>query len=222
MRSRRISGRMLGRGWSRKAFFICSEFEINFGFFVPVFMVLSPCKAKLLFQGGNIMSWAEIKKAVNSNLSKPLDKYIEEKAEEILNLNTEMMASYNNRQQLFTENGTFTVPNGVKTLLITAVASGGDGGNGTRGGEGSNSGTGGGGGGAGQWCLNKPVNVKPGEVIDVTVGTGNTRFGSYVTLTKGGNGGGGGGGGGNSGFNGTGGAGGAGGAGGPGALLVSW
>lgn len=85
--------------------------------------------------------------------------------------------------KLFTSNGTFAVPQGVDTILITAVAGGGGGGS-TRGG------------GGGEWCYKLPVPVSAGSIHAVTIGTsgsaglsgGVTSFGNLVSLVGGGGG----------------------------------
>jgi hypothetical protein len=121
-------------------------------------------------------------------------------------------------QQIFTANGTFTVP------------AGGGGGGGGGGRDASNVSIPGGGGGAGEYKYRVPIAVTPGQSITVTVGTGGaggttilanqtsplpngagggiSSFGAYVTAT--------GGGGGDGGFTGSGSMGGAGGSGWPG------
>ena len=63
------------------------------------------------------MSWAEIKKAVNSDISTPLNDMLES-----------VMVHKNS--QTFTSSGNFTVPNGVTVIFVTAIASGGGGGGG--------------------------------------------------------------------------------------------
>lgn len=131
-------------------------------------------------------------------------------------------------QQIFTANGTFTVPAGVSRIFVTLLGGGGGGGGGGR--DASGVCIPGGGGGAGEYKYRIPVAVTPGQSIAVTVGAGGTggttilanqssplpngtgggvsSFGAYVTAS--------GGGGGNGGFTGSGSVGGAGGAGWPG------
>lgn len=99
--------------------------------------------------------------------------------------------SLDGRCQVFTANGSFTVPPGITRLFITATAAGNAGSPGSPGSNGTDSsggtgGAGGKGGSAGQRVINFPITVTPGEVIPVTVGAGNTVFGSYLTLIKGG------------------------------------
>lgn len=111
--------------------------------------------------------WAAIKKSVNSNLNTPLDVLIE----------NGVIGGY----QLFTDSGEFTVPAGVKRLLITAIGSGGGGG-----GAGSvythnvadtsgyyiNRSATGGGGGSGYFIKDKAKAVTPGAKIPITIGAG--------------------------------------------------
>lgn len=93
-----------------------------------------------------------------------------------------------NRAKVFTSNGTFVVPNGVRVVFITATAAGDAGARGT---DGFDNGTykyfgaGGSGGRGGQRVINHPIAVTPGQSISVTVGTGNTVFGEFLTLIKG-------------------------------------
>ncbi|KAG0009585.1 hypothetical protein BGZ81_003307 [Podila clonocystis] len=76
---------------------------------------------------------------------------------------------------VFTENDTFTVPEGVTRLWISACAGGGGGGGG---GATSNTetggygGGGGGGGGAGESVLCKRYTVKPGDTLPIVIGKG--------------------------------------------------
>ncbi len=112
------------------------------------------------------MSWAEIKKALNSNIAKPLNELITEMAN----------SSYTGRRKIYDAGGIFTAPANVYTVYITAIAAGGNG----------SAGNYGGGGGCGEWCYKKPVNVVPGVDYSVVVGSGNTSFGVVlVLLTKG-------------------------------------
>lgn len=91
--------------------------------------------------------------------------------------------------QTFTENGTFTVPTGVNRVWISGTAAGGNGGKGGDGADSTHVGGGGGAGGGGGGIMEDYcVAVTPGEEISVTVGTGNTIFGGYRTLVKGGTG----------------------------------
>lgn len=96
--------------------------------------------------------------------------------------------------QHFSSSGTFNVPAGVSTVLVTAVGGGGGGGGGL-----SGSGAGGGSGGA---AINYPVTVTPSSSVTVTVGAagagngasgygtagGTSSFGSFVVCTGGGGG----------------------------------
>jgi hypothetical protein len=71
--------------------------------------------------------------------------------------------------QVFTSNGTFTVPSGVTAVKLTVIGAGGNGGNGV--GD-WYSGAGGGGGG----CIITYASVTPGGTISMTIGTnGGTR-----------------------------------------------
>lgn len=74
------------------------------------------------------------------------------------------LGGFANRRQ-FTANGTFTVPDGITTVFVTATGGGG-------GSAGGASGTAGGGGGATIW--RRPVPVTPGLVLTITVGAGGT------------------------------------------------
>ena len=99
----------------------------------------------------------------------------------------------NQKIAVFTSNGTFTVPPGVTRVFVTAIAAGNPGSPGGSGMNGSSSkpycsgdgGNGGDGGSAGQMVIDCPISVTSGQSISVTVGTGNTVFGSYLTLVKG-------------------------------------
>jgi len=78
----------------------------------------------------------------------------------------------------FTSNSTFTVPNGVSQIKVTACAAGGGGG------KGNSNGSGGGGGG-GDAVVNKIYSVTAGSNIGITVGSGATIIGSLLTLNPG-------------------------------------
>lgn len=75
-------------------------------------------------------------------------------------------------RQLFTANGSFTVPIGVSTIYISGVAGGGGGGGGGSNALANAIAGGGGGGGAGESIFKKAQTVVPGEVIAITVGLG--------------------------------------------------
>lgn len=75
---------------------------------------------------------------------------------------------------MYTSNGEFTVPESVTQIFITACAAGGDGVVRQPGPSGA--------GLAGDFVIEELVNVKPKEKIDVTVGSGNTIIGGYITL----------------------------------------
>ncbi len=112
------------------------------------------------------LSWAEIKKAVNSNLSKPINELITD----IVN------AAHTQRIKIYEANTIFTVPSNVYAIYVTAIASGGNG----------YSSLLGGGGGCGNWCYRKPIAVSPNTEYSVVVGSGNTTFGgARLVLLKG-------------------------------------
>lgn len=78
----------------------------------------------------------------------------------------------NNRKQIFTSSGSFTVPNGVTTMYLSGCAGGGGGGSGGPGSIGGNSAWagGGGGGGAGQPFQRAAYPVTAGGTISVSLG----------------------------------------------------
>lgn len=135
--------------------------------------------------------WPIIKKAINSDLSTPLNipiNAIKAKTDLITQIKskTDLITG---KYQLFLENGIFVVPAGVYAVYLTGCAAGDRGYNG-----GSHNGSGGGDGGEMVFDFLIP-NVTPGQTISVTTGTGNTVFGpainpifdkTYLTLTKGG------------------------------------
>lgn len=96
------------------------------------------------------------------------------------------------RVVIFTRNGTFTTPEGINKVWLTGIGAGGSGGNGggmlNSDNTGSN-GSGGGGGGGGAYCYKLEFDVTPATNYDITVGYGNTIFGSLLTLNKGSSGG---------------------------------
>jgi hypothetical protein len=114
------------------------------------------------------------------------------------------------RQQRFTANGSFTVPDGVTTIWGSGCAGGGGGGAGGGGGVANVVGGGGAGGAAGQSVIEQAYSVTPGQVIPITIGAlgtgaaggvgaganggngGSTIIGALATLTGGAGGGGGG------------------------------
>jgi hypothetical protein len=65
---------------------------------------------------------------------------------------------------IFTSSGTWTVPQGVTTILVSGCAGGGGGG--------SNTSNGGPGGGAGQSVIKKSISVTPNSTINITIGAG--------------------------------------------------
>ncbi|MCL4497288.1 MAG: type II secretion system GspH family protein [Deltaproteobacteria bacterium] len=88
---------------------------------------------------------------------------------------------------IFRSSGQFTVPYNVDTIYVTAIAGGGSGG-----GAWGNGGTGG---NAGQYIIDQPFSVTPGEIINITIGQGgpsgwsnaggDTIIGNLITLTGG-------------------------------------
>lgn len=102
--------------------------------------------------------------------------------------------------QRFTTNGSFTVPDGVTKIYISACGGGGGGG-GSKNTISANAG-GGGGGGAGQYVIREPYTVEPNAIIPITIGGagaggivggngqngGNTIIGQLLTLSGGGGG----------------------------------
>jgi len=129
--------------------------------------------------------WPIIKKAVNSDLSTPLNvpiNAIKVKTDLIpqIKSKTDLIAS---KCQLFLANGTFVVPAGVYTVYLTGCAAGNMG---TAGASGAG-GAGGDGGAGGEVIFDFLIpNLTPGQSIAVTTGNGNTVFGSHLTLVKGG------------------------------------
>lgn len=73
-----------------------------------------------------------------------------------------------------TADSTFTVPQGVTTIYVSAVAGGGGGGGGGGSGRSTNtrSSGGGGGGGAGRFVISEAIGVTSGQTIAVTIGAG--------------------------------------------------
>lgn len=67
--------------------------------------------------------------------------------------------------RMFTKDTEWTVPTGVKQVKLTGCAAGGVY-------------------YAGEYCYEETIIVNPGETIKITVGSGNTVFGSYKTLIK--------------------------------------
>jgi hypothetical protein len=68
---------------------------------------------------------------------------------------------------VFTSSGTWTVPDGVYRILVSGCAGGGGGGSYL-----SGDAQGGGGGGAGQSVIKQVINVTPGSIINITIGSG--------------------------------------------------
>jgi hypothetical protein len=126
--------------------------------------------------------WAEIKKAVNSDLNTPLNVLIEN--------------GVIGNCQLFTKSGEFEVPKGVRKILVSAIGSGGGGG-----GSGSAycfnatytngyyipRGASGGGGGSGEFVIDEPYAVTPGAKIPITINPGGSG-GTGATATENANG----------------------------------
>ena len=84
-------------------------------------------------------------------------------------------------QQLFTSNGTFTVPSGVTSIAIVCIGAGGGGGGSDQDDE-----LGGGGGGGALAYVNN-ITTTPGQSLTVTVGTGGNNGGSKQDGSAGGN-----------------------------------
>lgn len=129
------------------------------------------------------MSWAEIKKALNSTLG--TDKFIS------------LDQLIKGGQQTFTSNGTFVVPKGIEFIKVTACGGGAGGNGGST--EGSSFSGGGGGGGAAA-VADYLIKVTSGQSIAITIGQGGTGasaekqtgangtatiIGSYLTLPGG-------------------------------------
>ncbi len=74
--------------------------------------------------------------------------------------------------QRFTTSGEFSVPPGVSTIYVTAVAGGGSGGSGGGSSGSGRVGVGGGGGGAGQSVIKQAISVNAGTSISITIGQG--------------------------------------------------
>ena len=126
-----------------------------------------------------------------------IDIAMESTSQQILNkLNASSGGSgYSSGMAIFEKSGTFTVPDGVGIVYITACGGGGSGSAGT-------AGSGRGAGGAGAECVwEYPVSVIPGQQIPITIGAGGvgpssgvganggtTSFGTLLTIA-GGNGG---------------------------------
>lgn len=127
--------------------------------------------------------WPIIKKAVNSDLSTPLNipiNAIKAKTDLITQIKskTDLITG---KYQLFLANGTFVVPAGVNAVYLTGCAAGNAGSNGDINGY-----NGGNGGNGGEMIFDFLIpNVTPGQSIAVTTGAGNTVFGTYLTLVKG-------------------------------------
>ena len=68
-------------------------------------------------------------------------------------------------KETFTADGTFTVPRGVTKLRVSGCGAGGSV-------------------YAGEYAIEKAINVIPGEVLQVVVGTGATKLGNYINLSS--------------------------------------
>lgn len=98
------------------------------------------------------------------------------------------LAAGGTKGQLFTANGTFTVPTGVTAVKVTVIGGGGGGGNTVSGWT-----TGQGGGGGGGVAIEYLTGLTPGAAIAVTVGSGGSggaaggtsSFGAYCSATGG-------------------------------------
>ena len=93
-----------------------------------------------------------------------------------------MLNTIQGGKQEFTANGTFTVPNFVKQIFITAVGGGGAGGHGgSYNSDGSTKTGGGGGGGAsGETIIKKCIEVSPGDTVTIVIGLGGIAASSVV------------------------------------------
>lgn len=80
---------------------------------------------------------------------------------------------------VFTANGTFTVPSWVTEIMVSACASGS---NGTPWIWNGSNYTPGPGGRAGEYAINYKAQVTPNSNLSITVGTGNTVVGAFLTL----------------------------------------
>ena len=102
-----------------------------------------------------------------------IDIALESTSQSILNkLNSSSSGGgYTSGMQIFTSNGTFTVPENVGIIYVTACGGGGGGGAGMWTGA-TDSIAGGGGGGGGSLCYKEPFIVTPGQSISITVGQG--------------------------------------------------
>lgn len=110
------------------------------------------------------MSWDEVKYAINSTLGtslfKPLDKILGDKLDQLL--------SKQYGERLITSNEMFIVPENITTVYISGCGAGGQG---IEDGATSNESHGG---NAGEFIIQEPVDVLPGQVFNITVGMGNT------------------------------------------------
>lgn len=126
--------------------------------------------------------WPIIKKAVNSDLSTPLNipiNAIKAKTDLLTQVKAKTDLITGDKCKLFLANATFVVPAGVNAVYLTGCAAGNAGANGT-------TGAGGAGGAGGEMIFDFLIpNITPGQSITVTVGTGNTSFGTHLTLAKG-------------------------------------
>ena len=106
------------------------------------------------------------------------------------------------RRQVFTAGGTFTVPAGITSVLVTVIGGGGAGGATANGSGGGIAGNLGAGGGAGGFAQKTVTGLTPGSTVTVTVGAGGTpasaaaggaggssSFGAHCSATGGGGGG---------------------------------
>jgi hypothetical protein len=73
---------------------------------------------------------------------------------------------------VFTSSGTWTVPQGVTTILVSGCAAGGGGGGGGTTNSSGGSAVSGAGGGAGQSVIKKSISVIPGHSLSITIGAG--------------------------------------------------
>jgi hypothetical protein len=73
---------------------------------------------------------------------------------------------------IFTSSGSWTVPQGVTTILVSGCAGGGGGGGGATTNSTAGNAVSGGGGGAGQSVIKKSISVTPGHLLSITIGAG--------------------------------------------------
>lgn len=105
--------------------------------------------------------------AVGAWVIDTIDTFLNSLKSQVNNLQTQSSGGV----QIFTSNGTFTVPRDVKKILVTACAGGGKGNAGGNGGDG------------GDWIYRQPYAVTAYSKIDITVGKGATEKGTAGSST---------------------------------------